>query len=109
MASRTPPRDEPNEERDVIVQLIRVLDALSYEEQSNPWSVFVGIERMHNCSTREEAEASARAGAQPRGAGMDIGREWSANEAHRFVMKRRGDKEVLPWTPSAAFPCPGRS
>jgi hypothetical protein len=76
MASRTPPRDEPNEERDVIVQLIRVLDALSYEEQPNPWSVFVGIERMHNCSTREEAEAIARALARSLGV-----RAWILDES----------------------------
>lgn len=50
----------PDEDRDVIVQLIRVLDAMSYKEQPNPWSVFVGNEKKRDCSTKEEATNYAR-------------------------------------------------
>jgi hypothetical protein len=76
MISHTPPRDEPDEDHDVIVQLIRVLAAPSLAEQPNPWSVFVGSEWLHDCGTREEAETFARALAVSLGV-----RAWTLDEA----------------------------
>jgi len=53
-------REQPDEQRDVVVQLIYVLDAVTPQEQPKPWSVFVGNQKKHDCATEKEAEDYAR-------------------------------------------------
>lgn len=49
-------REQLDEQRDVVVQLIYVLDAVTHQEQPNPWSVFVGNEKRRDYATKKEAE-----------------------------------------------------